>query len=504
MGLFENFPYTNFQNLNLDFILRKMQELLKDMHNLDVALDELKKYVEDQEAQLQENVKEIIQEWIDDGTFAGIVIDSLAKSSLNFTSALIEGGKTVVMLGDSIAEGYGWWGGEPENKTDANDGIFALWRQQYANNTFANVSVSGSTLATISGYQSIAAQISNIPKNPNFIFVWGGINDVTVSISAKKNYVGEVPLSLDSTNVNLQDTACNALLNILTQILTTYPDAHLFYIVPPTTDYNIPAYQNAYDKYKQCCALVGVPVIDTYAIYPQWTVAKRQNLNFNRIHPGQKGYEYLEKIIKKSADSEYVQTEKNIYGKIVNVNADFANMNSEDHNTAISAISAMITNNIDLFLYYVNEKLIITESFNLFGFLEIKHLHNRDYLFTYTQDILGKEYNLLYNGTTVTEIMHFAKNKAPATGNPISIFDLDGVGAYTTYPVPTELTSYYSSGFIFILYSSIFISGNQYIAGLVTGYGTGSKSYIYVGYKTSSSSTLKLREITTGKDIVIQ
>lgn len=504
MGLFENFPYTNFQNLNLDFILRKMQELLKDMHNLDIALDELKKYVEDQEAQLQENVKKIIQEWIDDGTFAGIVLDSLAKSSLNFTSALIEGGKTVVMLGDSIAEGYGWWGGEPENKTDANDGIFALWRQQYANNTFANLSVSGSTLATISGYQSIASQIPNIPQNPNFIFVWGGINDVNVSISAKKNYVGEVPLSLDSTNVSLQDTACNALLNILTQILTTYPDAQLFYIVPPTTYYNIPAYQNAYDKYKQCCALVGVPVIDTYAIYPQWTVAERQNLNFNRIHPGQKGYEYLEKIIKKSADSEYVQTGKDLYGKIVNVNADFTNMNSADHMKAVYAITNMITSNIDLFMYYVNEKVIITQNYELYGFLEIKHLHNRNYLFTYTKDTLDNEYNLLYNGNYAVELMHFAKNKAPASGNPISLFDLEGVGAYTTFPVPTELTEYYSTGFIFILYSSIYISGNNYLFGICTGYGANSKSFIFAGYKTSTSSTLKLRQITTGQDIVIQ
>ena len=504
MGLFENFPYTNFQNLNLDFILRKIQDLLKDMHNLDVSMDDLRKYVEDQEAQLQENVKGILQEWIDDGTFEGVVLDSLTKSSLDFTSALLEGNKTVVMLGDSIAEGYGWWGGEPDNKTNANDGVFALWRQQYANNTFANVSVSGSTLATISGYQSIASQISNIPQNPNFIFVWGGINDVTVSITEKKNYVGEVPLSLDSTNVSLQDTACNALLNILTQILTTYPNAQLFYIVPPTADYNIPAYQNAYEKYKQCCALVGVPVIDTYSVYPQWTVAKRQNLNFNRIHPGQKGYEYLEKIIKKSADSEYVQTEKNIYGKIVNVNANFTNMNSTDHMTAINAIASMITSNIDLFMYYVNEKVIITQNYELYGFLEIKHLHNRNYLFTYTKDTLDNEYNLLYDGTAVTEIMHFAKNKAPATGNAISLFDLEGVGAYTTFAVPTELAEYYSTGFIFILYSSIYISGNNYLFGICTGYGTGSKSYIFVGYKTSSSSTLKLRQITTGQDIVKQ
>lgn len=504
MGLFENFPYTNFQNLNLDFILRKIQELLKDMHNLDVSMDDLIKYVKDQESQLQENVKEIIQGWIDDGTFEGIVLDSLAKSSLNFTSALLEGGKTIVMLGDSIAEGYGWWGGNKEDKTNENDGIFALWRKQYPNNTYANLSVSGATLATISGYQNIASQIANIPSSPDYIFIWGGINDVTVSVSAKENYVGEVPLSLDSTNVSLQTTACNALLYILTQILSAYPDAQIFYITPPTADYNVPAYQNSYEKYKQCCGLVGVPVIDTYSVYPQWTVSSRQNLNFNRIHPGELGYKYLEKVIKKSADSEYVQTDKKLYNKIVNVNANFENMNSTDHRTAINAISSMITNNIDLFMYYVNEKLIVTESFNLFGFLEIKHLHNRDYLFTYTQDVLGKEYNLLYNGTTVTEIMHFAKNKAPATGDPISIFDLDGVGAYTTYPVPTELTSYFSSGFIFILYSSIFISGNQYIAGVVTGYGTGSKSYIYVGYKTSSSSTLKLREITTGQDIVIQ
>ena len=179
-------------------------------------------------------------------------------------------------------------------------------------------------------------------------------------------------------------------------------------------------------------------------------------------------------------------------------------MNSTDHMTAINAISNMITSNIDLFMYYVNEKVIITQNYELYGFLEIKHLHNRNYLFTYTKDTLDNEYNLLYNGTAVTEIIHFAKNKAPASGNAISLFDLEGVGAYTTFAVPTELAEYYSTGYIFILYSSIYIGGNNYLFGICTGYGVGSKSYIFVGYKTSSSSTLKLRQITTGQDIVIQ
>lgn len=439
---------------------------------------------------------------IDDGQ------NSLAKTAATFSADMLAGEKTVIMLGDSIAEGYGWWNGDRGQKTDENDGVMAIWRQMYPDNNFINLAVSGSTLAAISGYSNVATQVSGITGTPDYILVWAGINDVTVTMRSSSNYVGEPPVSLDSTPTNLQTTACNALIKLLAELISAYPHAKIYFITSPTADYNVAAYQNAVKKLKECCSIVGVHCIDTFSVYPQWTVASRQNLNFNRIHPGEKGYQWLEKIIHQSLDSEPVQNEKNIYNNLTMASGDYAAMNratGQTHGTAVNAITQMIKNNLDTWLYYQNKKTIITQDFTLFGYLDIKHLHNRVWEFTYTDDKLENKYTIRYDQTTDTasEYVPFTEHKFRPGGDPISIWDLKGVGTYMDGTVPTELASYFTSGVVFIQYGTSISGNSKYICGIATAYGTGSESYIFVGYKTQSSKTLKLRKITTGADIVI-
>ena len=58
MGLFEHFPYTNFHGLNLDWILRKVEDSVK-------TVDELKDFVENLDVQDEVNKK--IEEMAESG-----------------------------------------------------------------------------------------------------------------------------------------------------------------------------------------------------------------------------------------------------------------------------------------------------------------------------------------------------------------------------------------------------------------------------------------------------
>ncbi len=70
MGLFEHFPYTNFHELNLDWILRTLRKM-------DGRLDELQKFIQD--LKIPEAVKAQLQEWLEDGTLDDIINEGLLQ-----------------------------------------------------------------------------------------------------------------------------------------------------------------------------------------------------------------------------------------------------------------------------------------------------------------------------------------------------------------------------------------------------------------------------------------
>ena len=70
MGLFEHFPYTNFQDLNLNTLLEKMKQLL-------AAMNELQTYVGGYEARIRE-LEDYINK-MDRGEFSPAFLNSLYK-----------------------------------------------------------------------------------------------------------------------------------------------------------------------------------------------------------------------------------------------------------------------------------------------------------------------------------------------------------------------------------------------------------------------------------------
>ena len=86
MSIFTEFPYTNFHEMNLDWILKKMKELVAEWlsykenmdawrENMDAAFEDLKAYVNDYFASLDisAEIEAKLQEMIDDGTLADII-----------------------------------------------------------------------------------------------------------------------------------------------------------------------------------------------------------------------------------------------------------------------------------------------------------------------------------------------------------------------------------------------------------------------------------------------
>ena len=99
MGLFEHFPYTNFQDLNIDWILQEIKKNSADVESMREYLDSLN---------IEQVVDDKITEMIDDGSFAafisnyfslyltpemfGAVGDGVTDDSAAFTAMFEQGG----------------------------------------------------------------------------------------------------------------------------------------------------------------------------------------------------------------------------------------------------------------------------------------------------------------------------------------------------------------------------------------------------------------------------
>lgn len=91
--ILDNVPYTNLHELNLDWILRKMKEL-------NISFQELKKLVNEMDANLSEQIK-VLQDWINnfDNTYIEEVIEHYIKTTIFF--GLTDSGYWVAYIPDS-------------------------------------------------------------------------------------------------------------------------------------------------------------------------------------------------------------------------------------------------------------------------------------------------------------------------------------------------------------------------------------------------------------------
>ena len=84
MGLFSNFPYSDFENINLDWIIRKVKEYLAKVDVLEIDFNDLKDYVTNyfNDLDVQEEINNKLDEMAESGQLAEIIAQYLQSESL--------------------------------------------------------------------------------------------------------------------------------------------------------------------------------------------------------------------------------------------------------------------------------------------------------------------------------------------------------------------------------------------------------------------------------------
>lgn len=117
MGLFEQFPYTNLHELNLDWIIDQIKKISDEGKQLGLKFEELREYVIHylDNIDIEQDVKDRIDELIEDGTIGdlinqqllGDINDRLDADEISLRKTRILKDKKVIMIGDSYAMGSG-------------------------------------------------------------------------------------------------------------------------------------------------------------------------------------------------------------------------------------------------------------------------------------------------------------------------------------------------------------------------------------------------------------
>lgn len=165
MGLLEQFPYTNFHEMNLDWMLKnqkqlggKMESLTNEMESLTNEMDSINDNINDN---VKTQVNAIMNKWLSDGTIEELVPRKLSAKSLN-----------VVLIGDS----YGAYS-DSANVSYTNRIINAK-----IFNTCKQYSVAGAGFGEYNSRTNFINILNNIsdiadPESIDIVFVGGGYND---------------------------------------------------------------------------------------------------------------------------------------------------------------------------------------------------------------------------------------------------------------------------------------------------------------------------------------
>lgn len=172
--------------------------------------------------------------------------------------------KSLAVVGDSNAEGFGWWEGDPANKTDENDGYCAVLRELYPEAIIDNYSVSG---AKLRGADQINAQVDTMlatEKKYQYVIIQGGMNDLADIYESTVNIVGYAGTLKSQAIAKDEDfsTMVSSLCSMCRKIRHDMPEAKILFV---TREYNGGAnyaymfYNAMFAEIWKTCYLIGVP-----------------------------------------------------------------------------------------------------------------------------------------------------------------------------------------------------------------------------------------------------
>lgn len=274
MAFWNKFPFTNFHEMNLDWLINTMKELksgyddftheiTKKITEQDTKVDEFitdyTKKVDKIPQLVQTDVINMMDEYMADGTFNEIIENTYgAVSYLNVLQ-----GKNMVVLGDSLSadrNGVSW----------VND----LKKMTRGVLNVTNYAVSGAKLS------EQASKYSNYTGNVDILVVWCGINDVRDQTS------------LESVREALESIRVKTLgLNKKCQIylFSTYKNLRGM-----KTNWIIP--QTAYWRYfNQYCISAGWTFVDLFSSAPIITTISQTMLDYYFVEENSGYLHYNEK-----------------------------------------------------------------------------------------------------------------------------------------------------------------------------------------------------------------
>lgn len=174
MAIFRKFPYTNYHDLNLDWIIEQVKLYIAKCDILELDFKELKEYVDSLD--IQEAVDNKLDEMADDGTLAAIIAQYLATQGLIAfdtvadlkAAANLVANVDVVVLGDLLY----------------NDGKLNLYKIR--NLSISDV-VDEVNILSLTNYPTLVAELLRVEKSVVNVKYYGAKGDgVTNDIEAIK------------------------------------------------------------------------------------------------------------------------------------------------------------------------------------------------------------------------------------------------------------------------------------------------------------------------------
>lgn len=173
MGLFENFPWTDFHNLNIDFILKKLKKQ-------DADIEKINNDINDINDNIGTTVEEVVDEKIEDGTIGALINDQLLDNVNGRITQVeretpVRAGNNIVFIGDSWTVGSGATNPSTERFTTLIASEFGMNEFNYG------VGAAGFTRPNtfLAQLETANSNMTSTQKlNTSIVLITGGVNDI--------------------------------------------------------------------------------------------------------------------------------------------------------------------------------------------------------------------------------------------------------------------------------------------------------------------------------------
>lgn len=208
------FPYTNFHELNLDWVIQKIKDFSNKIDNIDGTI--------------KETVADSVQKLVDDGYFQNLVDEDVLNGVIGKVDLLTD--KRVICLADSYGRYEYSWGLKLPGLIGAS-----WWRHWYKSGCGFGRTTQNNTPATIIN-ENISAISEDERKKVNMIIMGFGTNDIS--------FLDTVDTGVSQTKAAIETYFPNA---------TVYLGAIGNYSLNTGGDYTPANYAAMVKKYKDIC-----------------------------------------------------------------------------------------------------------------------------------------------------------------------------------------------------------------------------------------------------------